>query len=401
MKLNLDTVLRHGEPQAYDLPPLSPDEMERIRALTMKKIQASPSIRGKRPVRIALVAAVAAAFLCGSAFAAYELDWFGLQQIFGADAAPVEDYAVTYGSSDVADVTQPGYTPAEQQMISDGTMMVPDQAALSAAGASASTEDFTYTLETMLVSQDSLWAVVRADALTDEAAQTLSQGQDDLALEQAMLERAETDENGNAYTSFEAVEDLPDFRLQAMNNSGQGHDKELKNGGMGMTLLQAEGSTGYFLLTNSGGQFALGDRILFHEMVHNVDLFEVPVTELLEGETTISLDEAVYKDKGYVLEQMTVTPLSLAIDGHYTVSSDQSWPEVSITLKDGTSFDLASIQNGYAHTDYGTYGSLSSAGTSGGSAADPFIRDTWMFSKALALEDIDHITVDGRDYPIQ
>lgn len=188
---------------------------------------------------------------------------------------------------------------------------------------------------------------------------------------------------------------------QAMDNTGEGHEKELKNGGMRMTLLQAEGKTGYFLVTNSGGQFAVGDRILFHEMVHNVDLFEVPVTTLYTGETTIPLDQSVYEGKGYTLEQLTITPLSLAIDGHYTVSSDQSWPEVSITLKDGTSFDLASIQNGYAYTACGTYGSLSSAGTSGGSTDDPFIRDTWMFSKALDLEQIDHITVDGVDYTLE
>ena len=399
MKLSMDDLMGYAPSRDIPVTPLSSDEIERIRVMTMKKIPQSHKT-GRKPLRVALTAAAAAVILCGSAFAAYELDWFGLQQIFGADAAPAEPYTVHYDSSAETDVTQPSYTEEEQSMIAEGTMMVPEQAELSDTGVSASTEDFTYTLESMLVSEDSLWAVVRADALTDAAAQAISQGQDALALEQAMLEQAETDENGNAYTSDETSDDLPDFRLLAMNNSGEGHDRELKNGGIGMTLLQAEGSTGYYLLTNSGGQFAVGDRILFQELVHNVDLFEVPVTELMEGEVTIALDEDVYREKGYVLEQLTITPLSLAIDGHYTVSSDQSWPEVSITLKDGTSFDLASIQNGYADTDYGAYGSLTSAGTSGGSADDPFIRDTWMFSKALDLSQIDHITVDGRDYTL-
>jgi hypothetical protein len=398
MKTRIDRLMGYAPPEDYGEMPLSSDQIERISDLTMKKLP-NQKTKHRRPLRTALTATAAAAILCGSAFAAYEMDWFGLQNIFGADAEPAEGYAVHYDSSADIDVTQPSYTEEEQSMIADGTMTVPDQAALSDTGVSASTGDFTYTLETMLVSEDSLWAVVRAEANTDEAAKAMTQ--DDLDTEQAMLARAEVEENGNAYTSTEAVADLDNFQLQAMDNTGEGHEKELKNGGMSMTLLQAEGKTGYFLVTNSGGQFAVGDRILFHEMVHNVDLFEVPVTTLYEGETTISLDQSVYEGKGYTLEQLTITPLSLAIDGHYTVSSDQSWPEVSITLKDGTSFDLASIQNGYADTAYGTYGSLSSAGTSGGSADDPFIRDTWMFSKALDLEQIDHITVDGVDYTLE
>lgn len=398
MKTQIDRLMGYAPPEDYGETPLSSEQIERISDLTMKKLP-NQKTKHRRPLRMALTATAAAVILCGSAFAAYEMDWFGIRDIFGADAEPAEAYAVHYDSSAETDVTQPSYTEEEQSMIAEGTMTVPEQAALSDTGVSASTGDFTYTLETMLVSEDSLWAVVRAEALTDEATGAFTQ--DDLDTEEAMLARAEAEENGNAYTSTEAVADFDSFQLQALNNSGEGHEKELKNGGMRMTMLQAEGKTGYFLVTNSGGQFAVGDRILFHEMVHNVDLFEVPVTTLYSGETTISLDQNVYEGKGYTLEQMTITPLSLAIDGHYTVSSDQSWPEVSITLKDGTSFDLAGIQNGYADTDYGTYGSLSSAGTSGGSADDPFIRDTWMFSKALDLSQIDHITVDGMDYTLE
>ena len=398
MKTRIDRLMGYAPPEDYGETPLSSEQIERISDLTMKKLP-NQKTKHRRPLRMALTATAAAVILCGSAFAAYEMDWFGLRDIFGADAEPAEVYAVHYDSSVETDVTQPSYTEEEQSMIADGTMTVPEQAELSDTGVSATTGDFNYTLETMLVSEDSLWAVVRAEALTDEAAGAFTQ--DDLDTEQAMLARAEVDENGNAYTSTEAVTDLDNFLLQAMDNSGEGHDKELKNGGMSMTLLQAEGRTGYFLVTNSGGQFAVGDRILFHEMVHNVDLFEVPVVTLYSGETTRSLDQSAYEGKGYTLEQLTITPLTLTIDGHYTVSADQTWPEVSITLKDGTSFDLASIQNGFAYADYGTYGALSSAGTANDSGDDPFIRDTWMFSKALNLDQIDHITVDGVEYTLE
>ena len=407
MKLKIDTILRHAEPQEYDLPSLSPDQMERIRVRTMEKIQQTTPKR--RPLRMALVAAAAALFLCGSAFAAYETGWFGLQEIFGAQAEEAGDYAVTYNPSDPAntlEVTKPSYTPEEQKMISDGTMTVPDQAVLSGTGVAASTEDFTYTLETMLVAEDSLWAVVRADALTQEATEALSQmvqgfDEEDLiqAMEAAVLASGAQPEDN--YFSYENAEAVDSFSLTASNSSGQGHEQELKNGAMTMTLLQAEGSTGHFLLTNSGGQFALGDKILFHELYHNVDLFALPVTALMENKATVSLEAQVYADKGYTMEQLTLTPLSLTITGHFTVSPDQSRPEVSVTLKDGTVFDLAGTQNGYAYTDYGSYGSLSSGGTAGGLDSDPFLRYSWIFSKAVALEEIDHITVDGRDYSLE
>lgn len=116
-----------------------------------------------------------------------------------------------------------------------------------------------------------------ADANSEEAGQALTQLKEDNELEQAILERATETTDGNAHVSTEAQAEIDDFRLLALNNSGEGHEKELKNGGMNMTVLQTDGSTGYFLLANSGGQFAVGDRILFQEMVHNVDLFEVPV----------------------------------------------------------------------------------------------------------------------------
>lgn len=400
MKLSMDDLMRYAPSRDIPVEPLSSDETERIRVMTMKKIQ-KPGKTGRKPLRVALTAASAAVILCGSAFAAYELDWFGLQQIFGADAAPAESYTVHYDSSVETQVTQPSYTEEEQAMIVEGTMQVPDQAELSDTGVSASTEDFTYTLESMLVSEDSLWAVVRADANSEEAGQALTQLKEDNELEQAILERATETTDGNAYVSTEAQAEIDDFRLLALNNSGEGHEKELKNGGMNMTVLQTDGSTGYFLLTNSGGQFAVGDRILFQEMVHNVDLFEVPVTELMEDKVTISLDADVYEGKGYVMENLTITSLSLSIDGHYSASSDQTFPEVTVTLTDGTSFDLAGLQNNFLYTDYGSYDSLSCAGTTGSLSDDPFIRDTWMFSKAVDLSQIDHITVDGRDYAIE
>ena len=72
------------------------------------------------------------------------------------------------------ELTQPAYTEEEQAMIAEGTMQVPDIAALSDTGVSAATENFVFTLQSMLVSKDSVLAVMRVDARTDKAAATLA-----------------------------------------------------------------------------------------------------------------------------------------------------------------------------------------------------------------------------------
>lgn len=230
----------------------------------------------------------------------------------------------------------------------------------------------------MLASPDMLYAVMRVDALTESGKETL----------------ATVDQLGEN-------EGFGTFRFYALNNSDEGHEKELKNGGMGMDVLQAEETTAYFLLHNNGGHFAEGDPILFQGRANetNLDLFEVPISHIMDTEITIDLDASVYDGKGYCYNSMTVTPISLVINGSYTLSSDQSTPNVTVALMDGTSFDLASISNKFQHSSYGNYGDLAYSGTSGG-PENPFIKDSWVFSQVIELSEIDHITVDGVDYTL-
>ena len=51
-------------------------------------------------------------------------------------------------------------------MIAEGTMQVPDTADLADTGVSATTENFVFTLQSMLVSKDSVLAIMRIDART-------------------------------------------------------------------------------------------------------------------------------------------------------------------------------------------------------------------------------------------
>ena len=374
MKTTWDELMRYAPEQDIPLPPMQDGEGARILSKTMGKIKETKR-KPARPVRTVLIAAAIAALLCGSAFAAHSFGWF--DQLFGEKAALVKEHVTSYDENTTTDITQPAYTEDEQAMIAEGTMQVPDTADLADTGVSAATENFVFTLESMLASKDSVLAILRVDARNDEAAAQLA---------------ALTEADGYQ----QELERM--LRVGVRNNTGFGTDHRLewKNGGVKMEIIQVDGSTAYAVVTNVGGEFEPGDRLLFRASYHDqsADLFELPVPEQLEQELVIELDG----DPSW--KTATITPISFRLEGRY--GRNWSVPEtnsaVSITLKDGTSFELASKENGYSYSDYGTYGSMSSSGT--GMPEEDRTKKTWLFSQLIDLDELASITVCGVTYPI-
>ena len=368
MKTTWDELMRYAPEQEIPLRPMQDEEGARILNKTMGKIRETKQ-KPARPVRTVLIAAAVAALLCGSAFAAHSFGWF--DRLFGEKAALVKEHVTSYDENTATDITQPAYTEEEQAMIAEGTMQVPDTAALSDTGVSATTENFVFTLQSMLVSKDSVLAVMRVDARNDEAAAQLA----------ALLE-------ADGYQK--ELEGM--LFVGVRNNTGFGTDHRLewKNGSMGMDMIRVDGSTAYAVVTNNGGEFEPGDRLLFRASYHDqsADLFELPVPEQMEQELVIELDDPYWKTA-------TITPISFRLDG---TSSPQSSDSVTVTLKDGTSFDLASVENGYAYSDYGTYGSMSHSGT--GAYESDRCKENWLFSQLIDLDELASITVCGVMYPV-
>lgn len=368
MKTTWDELMRYAPEQDIPLPPMQDGEGARILSKTMGKIKETKR-KPARPVRTVLIAAAIAALLCGSAFAAHSFGWF--DRLFGEKAALVKDHVTSYDEKTSTELTQPAYTEEEQAMIAEGTMQVPDTADLADTGVSATTENFVFTLESMLASKDSVLAVMRIDARNDEA-----------AIQLAALPEADGYQKELEGMLFVGVR----------NNTGFGTDHRLewKNGSMGMDMIRVDGSTAYAVVTNNGGEFEPGDRLLFRASYHDqsADLFELPVPEQMEQELVIELDDPYWKTA-------TITPISFRLDG---TSSPQSSDSVTITLKDGTSFDLASVENGYAYSDYGTYGSMSHSGTR--AYESDHCKENWLFSQLIDLDELASITVCGVTYPI-
>ena len=374
MKTSWDKLMRYAPEREYPLAPLQPDEAARIVEQTMQKAGIKTK-KTARPIRAAALAAAIAALLCVSALAAFRLGWF--DRLFGGSAALVESKVTAYDETAQYDVTLPSYTEQEQAMIAEGMMQVPEQAETAETGVSARTDEFVFTLDSMLASKDTLYAVLRIEARTQEAEQELAAWND---------------------TSFLDRERNGALLVLAQNNTGEGHEREWKNGGMGMDILEVDDGTAYALLTNNGGEFAPGDLILFDMSYHgeNFDLFEVPVPEQLEEELTISLDTSRYAGKSYCWDTATITPISFRLDGSGGVGHDET--TVTLMLKDGTSFSLTTPGNG-AYAPYGTYGALGFSGT--GSGEDSRIKDNWRFSRLLDLNELASITVDGVTYPLE
>lgn len=372
--------MRYAPEQEIPLPPMQDGEGARILSKTMGKIKETKR-KPARPVRTVLIAAAIAALLCGSAFAAHSFGWF--DQLFGEKAALVKEHVTSYDENTTTDITQPAYTEEEQAMIAEGTMQVPDTADLADTGVSATTENFVFTLQSMLVSKDSVLAVMRVDARTDKAAATL-----------AALPEASDNEKEMARMLQVHVRNNIDFRGD--------HSLEWKLGGMGMHIIQVEGRTAYMVLTNNGGEIEPGDRLLFQAWYQDktVDLFELAVPDQLVQELVIKLDESEYEDQYDCWQTATITPISFRLEGRY--GRNWSVPEtnsaVSITLKDGTSFELASKENGYTDSAYGTYGSMSHSGT--GAYESDRCKENWLFSQLIDLDELASVTVCGVTYPV-
>lgn len=372
--------MRYAPEQEIPLPPLQDGEGARILSKTMGKIRETKR-KPARPVRTVLIAAAIAALLCGSAFAAHSFGWF--DRLFGEKAALVKDHVTSYDEKTSTELTQPAYTEEEQAMIAEGTMQVPDTADLADTGVSATTENFVFTLQSLLVSKDSVLAVMRVDARTDKAAATL-----------AALPEASDNEKEMARMLQVHVRNNIDFRGD--------HSLEWKLGGMGMHIIQVEGRTAYMVLTNNGGEIEPGDQLLFQAwyLDKTVDLFELPVPDQLVQELVIKLDESEYEDQYDCWQTATITPISFRLEGRYGRNCSSLKPNdaVSVTLKDGTSFDLASAENGYEDSPYGTYGSWGSSYA--GSWESNEVKNTWLFSQIIDLDELASVTVCGVTYPV-
>ena len=380
MKLRFEDVAACGELSDIPAETLSTEAEARITAMTMNKIRP----RRRRPLRYIAAAAAVIAALGITTFAAAERGWFGFDRFFGGSTEAVAEHVRNYGETEdaaygvdaEAEVAAFVRTPAQEQALAEGYLHMPDSAQVDPATATAETDNYIYTLESMLASPDTLLAVMRVEAKSDEAA--------------AFLDVTEEEAYENE-TSF--------FMLMAQKvvEYEPTHQFEYENGGMVWELLSRDGTTATFLLSNTGGRFEVGDTVRFeaNEPGKCFYVCETTLTDVLEDRIDIALDRT------FIAESLKLTPISMQLRLNYEGEHNaQNWPDVSVRFKDGTEFTAASINNGYTYAPCGSYGTMARSAALCTDPDDPWEEVTWAFARIIDLDEIDAVIVGGEEYPV-
>lgn len=321
---------------------------------------------GNRWLRIGLCAAAIVVFFVFSSFATYEYNWFGFRDVFGLESNLIEDHVQVLNpeaenvNTDIV-AEEHVYTAVEQYAIDEEGALPPEQADITGIGVQAITEDYLYTLEELVVSRDTIMAVLKVEA------------QNEAAIPRMSLEM------GKGVDEY--------FSVAAVNQTGEGgHERERKNGGLNCEAMQLHDGVGYYLISNAGGEFEVGDRILFMDLWDSVNLFEITLTEVMEADISVDVN-------GESMDNISLTPISLTLNG-FTWRVEVR--HASLTLQDGTVIELPSMENDFAYAEYGTYGALSYSGT-----IDPetgYGIATWRFSRLIDPKQVIKVTINETDY---
>ena len=244
----------------------------------MKKIAKSHANSKRRTVTVVAVAALLVAMLSVTAGAAYAFGWFTADPVVG-------DHALSYPTDVETPATSIPYTEEELARKEAGLLQTYDDAEIADTGAVATTDNYRYTLEEMVATEHALQAIMRVDALNEEAK---------AAMQEADFEECST------------------FCLDTLNYGGMIFD-ELKSGGGECRALRFEDSIGYFLLIDNVGRYEEGDQIRFSADHEGAFLFIVPLEEVMKDKVVVPMDVSVYEGKPKQFETMTVTPLSIDI----------------------------------------------------------------------------------------
>ena len=371
MKLRFEDVAAYGEVTDLPAESLSPEAEARITAMTMKQI----APKRRRPLRYIAAAAAVVAALGITTFAAAERGWFGFDRFFGGGNEAVSGHVRNYGETEdpaygvdaEAEVAPYIRTPEQEQAIEEGYLSMPDSAQVDPATATAESDDYTYTLESMLVSSDTLMAVVKVQTKTDAAAEHL-----DVTEEEAFENKAPF----FMLTALKVVEHDPQ------------HLNEYKNGAMGWEVINREGNTSTFLVTNTGGQFEVGDTIRFqaNERKKSVYVFETPITDVIEDRIDIDLGNT---------GTLKLSPVSMQLR---MPDKEQAKSDITLRLKDGTEFTATNYDNGYTYAPYGTFGTMSRSYAGSMDPDDPWGEITWAFARIIDPDQVAAVIVNGVEY---
>ena len=347
MKIDLEELIRSVSHESVPVSELAPQRQERIRRMTMMKIENTEAGKKRRRPAVAVVAVAAVvAMLSVTAFAAYESGWFG--RIFGEKAGLVEEHVVSHQEIATPETPFTDLAPEEQEKVAAGDPESPY------VGTTVTTlEDYRFTLESTLAGRNTIYEIIRMEPISDH-------GKENMGLETPN-----------------------EIEFYVVNQTSEGGSVDSK-------LLSNDGETAYYLaIYNGNGANQAGDLVTTEVWLRVEDmgapLFTAQLDDVMEDQITISLDTSAYDTSLQYQDTLTITPMSMTIEGWFDFSyADQiteellsdgktkadvdirmyepQRPKVTITLKDGTSFRLKDGTFDTEFSEYGTYGTLLASG---------------------------------------
>jgi hypothetical protein len=251
---------------------------------------------------------------------------------------------------------------------------------------SAKTQDYQFSLESMVASGNAIYAVIDMEPLTDYGANHMNLGYQELSI---------------------VCSDMS-------NQSG---------GSVGSSLIESGDEVSRYLVystADSTDAFQSGDVISFSiqgikedgdTAEHGYSLFDVMLETVLPDTAEATL-VGTPNDDLVSYDSVVVTPLSLYLEGTYAGTTDENGlaaadragaePEIILSFRDGSSYTI--MDSDWSpdpdHIDFGSYGIVNASVHGQGSEDSGTIYRTYLFSQVVSLEDLDTITIDGTVYQV-
>lgn len=247
----------------------------------------------------------------------------------------------------------------------------------------ADTQDYRFSLETMVGDSNILYAIVDMEPLTDYGRAHMDLTEQELTIACSNLTNRGAGTAGSVL--IESGEDMSRYLVYSIDDSGE----------------QQEGDLISFSILNliEDGDTAEHSYGLFHVTLERINR-ATATAERISGTSDGLVDYTA----------VTITPMSLSLEGQYDGAADENGipaadrafenPEVTLTFQNGDSYTILDEDWRPHSTDFGEYGVVTGSGRGDGTETSGTVYKTYLFSQLVSLEELDTITIDGVVYQV-
>lgn len=247
----------------------------------------------------------------------------------------------------------------------------------------ADTQDYRFSLESMVADSNVIYAIVDMEPLTDYGRAHMNLSYQELTIACGNLTTKSSGSVGSAL--IEAGEDMSRYLVYSIRDSGE----------------QQVGDLIHFEILNiiEDGDTAEHSYALFNvtlDSINHASATAERVSDLADGQSE-------YTD-------VTITPMSLRMQAEYhggpdeqgMVAADRAFaaPEITLTFKNGDSYTIMDEEWYPDKADFGEYGIAMGSGHGDGTESDGTMYKTYLFSQLVSLEELDTITIDSVVYQV-